>query len=158
MSISNLLSKNKNIAGAIRRIIVCPVIRNKEDEYLICKMPDNRGCYPGQWAIPGGGIEDNEKIIDAIKREIVEELGDKLIISEIIPLMFKDTFRTKIYADGSKKKVYMICLLFDCLAENTIVKLNDEFVSYAWVKKDDLKNYDLNEATKDTFIYKGFIN
>ena len=141
----------------ITRVIVCSIIRNKDDEYLICKMPINRGVYAGQWGLPGGGIENNEQMIDALRREIREELGGELIISEIAPWTFRDTIREKLFADGSKQKIYMIFLMFDCLAENKIITLNDEFETYAWVKPEELIKYDLNEATKITFSQKGLL-
>ena len=37
-----------------QRVIVCPVIQN-DGEYLLCKMASDRGVFPGQWALPGGG-------------------------------------------------------------------------------------------------------
>ena len=50
------------------RVIVVSVIRNKKGEILLCKMPENRGVYPGQWALPGGGIEEGEKMEEALHR------------------------------------------------------------------------------------------
>jgi nucleoside triphosphatase len=51
-------------------------------------MHSNRGVFPGQWGFPGGGIEPNEKMIDALRRELKEELG--IEIKEIKPAFFKD--------------------------------------------------------------------
>ncbi len=39
-----------------QRTIVCPLIQN-DGCYLLCKMADNRGVFPGQWALSGGGVE-----------------------------------------------------------------------------------------------------
>ncbi|MBS0615814.1 MAG: nucleoside triphosphatase NudI [Verrucomicrobia bacterium] len=139
------------------RVIVCPLIRNASDEYLICKTPKNRGIYPGQWCCPGGGIEPDEKMMEALHREIAEELGSALRISEITPWTFSDDIREKIHADGTREWVYMIYLIFDCLAENTDIEPNEEFVEFAWVPAENLKNYDLNAATRLTFEQKGFL-
>jgi nucleoside triphosphatase len=137
------------------RTIVCPLIRNKNNQYLICKMPSSRGAFPGQWGIPGGGIEAEEEMMAALQREIKEELGDKLILSQIVPWTFRDDHCEKLFPDGKKEKIYMIYLLFDCLAENTLVELNEEFEEYAWVEPCRLKEYDLNAPTRITFAQKG---
>lgn len=57
------------------RTIVCPLIEN-EGHYLLCKMAADRGVFPGQWALSGGGVEPWERIEEALRREIREELGE----------------------------------------------------------------------------------
>ena len=39
-----------------QRTIVCPLIQN-DGHYLLCKMAADRGVFPGQWALSGGGVE-----------------------------------------------------------------------------------------------------
>lgn len=134
------------------RTIVVPIITNHRGEYLICKMSNVRGVFPGQWGLPGGGIEPNEQMVDALHREISEELGIK--IEKITPWTFRDDLKLKTYSNGEKEQVYMIYLIFDCVAEDTNIVLNDEFEEYAWVKPEQLTDYDLNEATKLTFQQK----
>lgn len=114
-----------------QRTIVCPLIEN-DGAYLLCKMPSDRGVFPGQWALSGGGMEAGEKIEEALRREIREELGEKLEIVQAKPWTFRDDIRVKTYADGSTEEIYMIYLIFDCRAANRTVELNDEFEDHAW--------------------------
>ena len=65
-----------------QRVIVCPVIQNN-GEYLLCKMAPDRGVFPGQCALPGGGIEPGETMETALRREIMEELGEELNITDM---------------------------------------------------------------------------
>ncbi|WP_313626367.1 nucleoside triphosphatase NudI [Kosakonia sp.] len=139
-----------------QRTIVCPLIQN-DGAYLLCKMADNRGVFPGQWALSGGGVEPGERIEEALRREIREELGDKLELREITPWTFRDDIRVKTYADGIKEQIYMIYLIFDCISANRDVSINNEFQDYAWVKPADLYRYDLNDATRTTLKMKGLL-
>jgi nucleoside triphosphatase len=135
------------------RTIVVPIIQNKNEEYLICKMPKNRGVFPDQWGLPGGGIEQGEQMYDALRREIREELG--ITVDNITPWTFRDDLKIKTYPGDRKEEIYMIYLIFDCSAKNTVLTLNDEFDEYAWVTAENLVNYNLNEATKITFKQRG---
>ena len=139
-----------------QRTIVCPLIQN-EGCFLLCKMADDRGVFPGQWALSGGGVEPGERIEEALRREVREELGEQLVLSEITPWTFSDDIRTKTYADGSQEEIYMIYLIFDCVATNREVNINEEFQDFAWVKAEDLGTYDLNIATRNTLTLKGLL-
>lgn len=94
-----------------QRTIVCPLIQN-DGAYLLCKMADDRGVFPGQWALSGGGVEPGERIEEALRREIREELGEQLLLTEITPWTFSDDIRTKTYADGRKEEVVYLPSIF----------------------------------------------
>lgn len=139
-----------------QRIIVCPVIQN-EGEFLLCKMASVRGVFPGQWALSGGGVEPGETIEVALRREIMEELGEELIITDITPWTFRDDTRIKTYPDGTTEEIYMIYLIFDCISANRDITFNEEFQEVIWVRPEMLKTMDLNEATRITFTQKGVL-
>lgn len=139
-----------------QRIIVCPVIQNDGD-FLLCKMASDRGVFPGQWALPGGGMEPGETMEAALRREIMEELGEELIITDVKPWAFRDDIRTKTYPDGTTEEIYMIYLIFDCVSANRDITFNDEFQEIIWVSAETLTGMDLNEATRITFTDKGIL-
>lgn len=139
-----------------QRVIVCPIIENA-GAYLLCRMAPDRGVFPGTWALSGGGMDPGETIEEALRREIREELGNRLEIGRIAPWSFRDDVRTKTYADGSTEEIYMIYLIFDCEALNREITLNEEFDAHAWVRPEDLDGYALNEATRLTFSLKGLL-
>lgn len=139
-----------------QRVIVCPVIQNN-GEYLLCKMASDRGVFPGQWALPGGGMEPGETMETALRREIREELGEELNITDVKPWAFRDDIRTKTYPDGTTEEIYMIYLIFDCISTNRNIMFNEEFQEVIWVPAEEMKSLDLNEATRITFAQKGFL-
>lgn len=131
------------------RTVVVGVVQNKAGEYLLCKKPVGEGIYPGQWALPGGGIDEGETMEQALKREMMEEVG--LQIDEIKPLFFRDDTQPKYKNGVVDADVYMVYLLFSCRATNEVKIDNREFEDFAWVKINDIADYDLNVATRNTF-------
>ena len=51
------------------------LIFNDKNEVLLLKRTLNTRNEAGFWSKPGGGVEFGEKVEDAVKREIKEELG-----------------------------------------------------------------------------------
>lgn len=137
------------------RLVVVPVIRGNDGSVLLCKMPGDRGVYPGQWALPGGGVEPGERLEEALRREIREELGVEL--NSARPLFFTDLQHEKTLPDGERRLLYMVFLLFECTVGSSSIRLNEEFTEYAWVQPGQLLEYDLNAATRDTFATMGLL-
>jgi 8-oxo-dGTP diphosphatase len=59
---------NKEVAVAVA-ILIKP-----NGEFLLAQRPEGK-VYAGWWEFPGGKVEPNESVIDALKRELHEELG-----------------------------------------------------------------------------------
>lgn len=138
------------------RLIVVPVIRDENGNVLLCKMPADRGVFPGQWGLPGGGVEPGERIKEALEREVFEELGVSLVSAK--PLFFKDGLHEKTFAGEGKRLIYMVFLLYECrIAADQPIRLNSEFCEYTWAKPSSLSKFDLNSATKDTFSSIGLL-
>tara|TARA_B100000315_G_C14113982_1_gene379412 strand:- start:36 stop:455 length:420 start_codon:yes stop_codon:yes gene_type:complete len=60
----------KDINHTVKAII------HSEDKILL-QLRDQKPniFYPGVWGLFGGGVDDGEKPIDALKRELLEEIG-----------------------------------------------------------------------------------
>ncbi len=136
------------------RIVTVGIIRDEHDRYLICKMADNHGVYPGQWGIVGGGMEPGETVEESMKREIREETG--LTATKMEKLFFETDHRVKQFRTGETEEQYLIYLMFD-VHVNGKITLNDEWTEYAFVNAEELANFDLNDKTRETFQKLGIL-
>lgn len=66
----------------------------KEGKLLVLKRKEN-DTFGGMFEIPGGGVEDNESLEDAVRRELLEETG--LVMDNI--LYYSGNFD---YGEGEK--------------------------------------------------------
>jgi nucleoside triphosphatase len=136
-----------------QRVVVVPVLQRADAAVLLCRMPAHRGAYPGEWGLPGGGIEPGETIEAALRRETREELG--LELATFAPAFWSERVRDKRYPDGRSETLHMVFLVFRCTAAPGEVALNEELDEAAWVPPGDLHRYALNEATRETLTRLG---
>ena len=83
------------------------------------------------WEIPGGKRENNEDIVDALKREVQEETG--LIINE-----YKLVYVSPIFENHPVLKPFLN-IGYLCFVDNSDVIISNEHVDYKWVSLDDLE-------------------
>jgi 8-oxo-dGTP diphosphatase len=61
------------------------MIFNEKGELFLSKRSKNTKNERGHWETPGGSVEFGEKLEDAVKREIMEEYGVDIEITEQFP-------------------------------------------------------------------------
>ncbi len=60
------------------------LIVNDKNEVLLLKRTGKSRNEAGFWSKPGGGVEFGEKVEDAVKREILEELGVEITLTDFL--------------------------------------------------------------------------
>jgi nucleoside triphosphatase len=136
------------------RIIVSVIIENSRGEILMGKKHSNRGVYLDDWHMPGGGIEEDESVEQALKREVKEETGLEII--DIRPIHFSDDTATRIQ-DGRSEELHLIFLEFQCKAKTDDFSPGDDLETLKWVPKSEIKNYNLTPPGKKLFKFLGWI-
>ena len=93
------------------------------------------------WEIPGGKRENNEDIVDALKREVQEETG--LIINE-----YKLVYVSPIFENHPVLKPFLN-IGYLCFVDNSDVIISNEHIDYKWVSIEELANYLDNDIYND---------
>jgi len=83
---------SNKILSNIRLIQKC-IIVNREGKILAIKRAADDHSRGGNWDLPGGGYEQGEMVISAIKREIMEEVG--LTVEHLAPVYFTNKIGVK---------------------------------------------------------------
>lgn len=101
------------------------IFLSKRTGRMMLNLRSETVTYSNNWGFVGGKIERGESAIEALYREIAEELGESIpSIEDIIPF---DVFCTK----NEKFKYYSFIVI---VQEEFIPELNDESAGYSWVK------------------------
>ncbi len=104
------------------------IVRNEKDEILLVKT------YNAGWVFPGGQVEVGENVIDAVKREIMEEAGVEVDVGEVFCIS-SNTGKHPGY-NGVKEVPTKIMLDFICKAKGGIPRPSDENSESAYVPKE----------------------
>lgn len=111
------------------------IVINNEKKFLICQRADNN-----HWQFPQGGVDNGETHIDALFRELNEEIGtvhvkviastDHLYTYDWPPhIMARDNFK------GQSQRYYLLKFT----GEDADIRIDQrEFQSWQWINKEDL--------------------
>ena len=122
------------------------VLENDRNEILLLKRGHQTNLGPGLWGFPAGHIENDETPEVCSIRELHEEIGDQFeveLVNQIGPIM--DSFYGGIY------QIYLFHYRWHCGE----VHLNPEHTKYAWVSKEDFRNYSVMDGIDEDILYFG---
>lgn len=127
------------------RIIAVGLIE-KDGDFLLGKKSGNVGPYPNTWHNPGGGVNlGEESLEEALRREIKEEAG--IEIQNIEQLGFDEDKEP----DKNGEMTHYIFLDFKARWLSGEIIAGDDMNELMWIKKDELKNLNLNRPAQKFF-------
>lgn len=110
------------------------------------------------WGLVGGGVKKTEEPLQAITREIYEELGIRVKKEQLQKLgVYGEPGRIAAYQDGSVWRMVVVVFGLDLETEPTL-RISAESKELRFFSKDELKDIDIvithSDIVEDHFICK----
>ena len=133
------------------RVIVGAFIFNEKDELFLMKTVQWKGLY----TCPGGKVELDETVIEAVEREVKEETNMDTKDIEFVSV----SEGLKLIDNYTKPENHLIFLNYKVTVKNTKkIKLNEEATEYKWKKVEDWLGGDNIVPTAREFLQKEYID
>ena len=121
------------------KILVGGIIE-QNGKYLLVQEAKEK-CK-GKWNIPAGHLEENETIIEGAKREILEETGYNVELTDLVQLSNKVT-----------EKDNWLSIIFSAKIINGSIKYNQsEILAASWYSLEEIKSMQADLRAKDLII------
>ncbi|AKB73820.1 GDP-mannose mannosyl hydrolase [Methanosarcina lacustris Z-7289] len=108
-------------------ISVYAILRNEKGEFLLLRRSENSHTNPGKWDLPGGKVNPDETLKEAVVREVWEETGISIFPGEIAG---------EVNFELPEKRV--IAIVFNGGYVITEVKLSYEHIEYVWTSLESI--------------------
>ena len=147
----------------IQRDIVGAFIFSNDNHVLLGKNRKG-GVYQDQWVIPGGGIDKGETKLEAVKREVMQEVGLDIdgvavsLIDEVLTGQSKKTLKETGETVLVDMTFYSYKVEYDMPADSIEVRLNDDLGMATWIALDDIAGRSYAPGVEKVLKNLGFLN
>lgn len=119
---------------------VTAVVENDDHEVLMIERMDN-----GLWALPGGAQNFGESLIEAARREVVEETGIEIEVTGLSGI-YSDPRHVIAYDDGEIRQEFSICFLAKMTGGE--LRASSESRQARWVPANELTNLHMHPSMR----------
>ncbi|MBN2015496.1 NUDIX hydrolase [Candidatus Dojkabacteria bacterium] len=109
-------------------IVTVIVVLKHRNKYLLVQRDHNEDIFPGKWQNLGGKVEVGERIEEALRREVKEEIG--ISIDKMLQPIFIQSYSWD--NDGDTVKRLGVIFMFKLKKRPRRIKLSKELAQFGW--------------------------
>lgn len=119
------------------RLTVKVFVTNDEGRCLLLRRSQHSTFFPGQWDLPGGAVDGNETLDEALHREILEETGLTVRIDRVVGA-----------AQAEMPAIRVALLFLEAREVSGEMRLSREHDACQWVTGPQLMEQDISEQVR----------
>jgi ADP-ribose pyrophosphatase YjhB (NUDIX family) len=116
------------------------VVTDDRDRIVLIRRRDNN-----LWALPGGGMELGESIVDTAVREVKEETGLDVEITGPIGV-YTNPHHVMAYTDGEVRQQFSLCFTTRLLGGDLLA--DSESTDIAWTPSQDIPSLNMHPSMR----------
>lgn len=117
-----------------QRVVMEGIVYDNQRRALIVQRSEDES-FPNKWELPSGKVEIGENPIEALERELEEEVNIKVTASRCV--------NVRDYTTSDRHNV-LIAYIMEPLNDNhEKVALSEEHQDFAWVSEQEISGYDI---------------
>lgn len=129
-----------------QHIVTVIVILKYRNQYLLVQRNKDDEIFPGKWQNLGGKVELGERLEEAIRREVEEEVGIRINKGKH-PIFIQSYSWTK---DKNSPMRMGIIFLLKLTKKPKRIELSDELSDYGWFTYKEIKKLDTIAKESET--------
>lgn len=116
------------------------VVTDKHDRIVLIRRRDN-----DLWALPGGGMQLGESIVDSAVREVKEETGLDVEVTGLIGV-YTNPHHVMAYTDGEVRQQFSLCFTTRLLGGDLVA--DSESTDIAWTPSQDVPSLNMHPSMR----------
>ncbi|WP_433491982.1 NUDIX hydrolase [Nocardia grenadensis] len=120
------------------KVAVSALVQDDQGRILLIRRSDN-----GKYSVPGGGLEAGETVAQAVVREVREETGIEVDVTELVGV-FSNPEHVIAYDDGEVRQEFSICFRAQPIGGK--LRTSEESSEVEWVRLAELSERDIHPS------------
>jgi mutator protein MutT len=120
------------------KVAVSALVQDDQGRILLIRRSDN-----GKYSVPGGGLEAGETVAQAVVREVREETGIEVDVTELVGV-FSNPEHVIAYDDGEVRQEFSICFRAQPIGGS--LRTSEESPEVEWVRPAELSERDIHPS------------